>query len=320
VEIAVADPQRPRRFSQPYSAREAIRWIVKNVTGPPRPRFSLVTVGPDVVLNPVVPALSVAFIGDVLPPRRVTIMVAPEVRAFIRSADWLVANLEGPVVDGPVPWVFMGQPHRPAILDLLGGLAPPERTVVLCANNHAADYGRRVHEKSLEFLRRHDILCAGDRTAPTVSLTPDVSVTAGTAWSNHRQEFLAPLPVVPPEGGRFRILSPHWGYELETVPRPVQVEQGERWLRTWDAVVGHHSHTPQPVTALRVGTLGRPMAYSLGNFTFAHDLAHHRRGRILRMEIGPTSRGAWGVGRMQWMSIRLRFDGGRRASVVPDGA
>jgi hypothetical protein len=272
------------------------------------------------VLNAVVPALSVAFIGDVLPPRRVTITVAPEIKAFIHSADWLVANLEGPVVDGSVPWVFMGQPHTPAILDLLGTLAPPTRTVVLCANNHAADYGQQVHEKSLEILRRHGLLCAGARTEPTVSLAPGVTVTAGTAWSNHPQEFLAPLPAVSREGDRFRILAPHWGYELETVPRAGQVEQGESWLRTWDAVVGHHSHTPQPISAPQVGSLRRPIAYSLGNFTFAHDLAHHRRGRILRMEIGPTPCGVWGVGRMQWMSVRLRFDGGRRARVVPDGA
>jgi hypothetical protein len=196
----VPDTQRLRRFAQPYPAGEALDWLVKNLAGPPRRPIPFTPVGLDVVLNPIVPALNVAFIGDILPVRHVTVNAAPEARAFMHGADWLVGNLEGPVVDGRVPWVFMGQPHTPAILDLLATLAPPERTVLLCAKNHAADYGRRVHERSLTFLHRHGILCAGDCAEPTVALTPEGGVTAGTAWSNHRQDFLAPLPAAPPSG------------------------------------------------------------------------------------------------------------------------
>ena len=310
---------RRRRFAQPYPAGEALYWLVKNLAGPPRAPIPFAPVGSDVVLNAVVPALSLAFIGDILPTRHLTVTVAPEVQAFIGRADWLVGNLEGPVVDGRVPWVFMGQPHTPAILDLLGTLARPERTVLLCANNHAADYGWRVHESSLAFLRRGGIRCAGERAEPTAVLTPEVAVTAGTAWSNHPQDFLAPLPAAPPSGFALRILTPHWGYELETVPRPGQIEQGERWVRTWDAVVGHHSHTPQPVAAPRVGAVRRPIAYSLGNFTFAYDLANHRHGRILRLEVGPTATGDWAVGRLRWAPIVLRFERGSRATVALAG-
>jgi hypothetical protein len=317
----VRDTRRPTRFAQPYPAREALYWLVKNLTGPRRCHVPFAALARDVVLNPIVPRLTVAFVGDVLPTRHATISVAPEVQAFIRAADWLVANLEGPVVEGPVPWVFMGQPHTPAILDFLGALAPPERTVLLCANNHAADYGRRVHERSQAFLRRHGVLCAGDRSAATVSLTAEVAVTAGTAWSNQRQDFLAPLPAVPPAGPMFQVLSPHWGYELEAVPRRWQIHHGERWLQAWDAVIGHHSHTPQPITASLAGAIGRPIAYSLGNFTFAYDLAHHRHGRILSLEIGPATDGSWAVGRLRWAPIVLRFAArGRGTVVLEDGA
>lgn len=305
-----------RRFSQPYPAREALYWLFKNLAGPPRRVMPFAPLGPDVVLNPVEPRLSIAFVGDLLPTRHVHVSVDSAARAFLAGADWLVGNLEGPIVDGPVPWVFMGQAHDPDILGLLATLAPPERTVLLCANNHAADYGRAVHERSLALLQKAGIRSAGDRSRPTVELAPEVSVTAGTAWSNHPQDFLAPLPSTPPRSGGLRILAPHWGYELETVPRPAQIVQGERWLRHWDAVVGHHSHTPQPVVAREQRGIRRAIAYSLGNFTFAYDLPHHRRGRMLRMEAGRRADGSWAVGRLRWAPIVLRFAGRRRATVT----
>jgi hypothetical protein len=313
-------PRHARRFAQPYPAREALLWIFKNLAGPPRQPIPFDPLGPDVVLNAITPRLTLAFLGDILPTRRVSFAVDPEVQAFVRGVDWLVGNLEGPVVSRRVPWVFMGQAHTPDILDLLETLAPPERTVLLCANNHAADYGPEIHQASRALLRRHGILCPGDRSQPTVGLTAPVALTAGTAWSNHEQEFLAPLPAAPPAHHGFRILCPHWGYELETVPRQCQITQGARWLREWDLIVGHHSHTPQPVTADAVGRQRRAIAYSLGNFTFGYDLPHHRRGLMLRVEVGPTPDGAWAVGRLQWIAIVLRFAHRRRATVAPADA
>jgi hypothetical protein len=315
----MSNPRRRCRFAQPYPPGEALFWIVKNLSGPLRRPIPFQPVGPDVVLNAIEPRLTLGFVGDIMPTRRVSVTVDGGVRRFLHEVDWLVGNLEGPIVHSRPPWVFMGQAHTPDILDLLGELAPPERMVLLCANNHAADYGREVHERSLAILRRHGILCPGDRSLPTVSLTPAVSLTAGTAWSNHEQDFVAPLPATPPCSGGFRILCPHWGYEIETVPRPSQVAQGERWLQAWDLVVGHHSHTPQPVATCAVGSTHRAIAYSLGNFTFGYDIGHHCRGVALRVEVGPMADGTWAVGRLRAVPTQLRFSSRTRATVVLAG-
>lgn len=62
------------------------------------------------------------------------------------------------------------------------------------------------------------------------------------------------------------ILFPHWGYELETYPRPEIVHLAKTYAREFDAILGHHPHTVQPFTTDRLRYGNRPIAYSLGDF------------------------------------------------------
>jgi len=257
-------------------------------------------------------------VGDLLPTRRAAVQIGDDVREFLRSADVLVANFEGTIVDRPVPSVFMGQAHSPAVLDLLAELFPPERTVLSCANNHAGDYGWAQFCRSWQRLEDRGFTVIGRADRPGVILDGQLAIASGTTWSNQPCDYVCRLHEAADLSAHaaFRVLCPHWGYELHHYPDPEQVDLARRLLGRWDLVVGHHSHCPQPVTLLDAGTdTRRAVAYSLGNFTFGLDLRHHRRGLVLKLSVGPRPDGRWAVGRLEWRVTEIRFESRRRATV-----
>jgi poly-gamma-glutamate synthesis protein (capsule biosynthesis protein) len=61
------------------------------------------------------------------------------------------------------------------------------------------------------------------------------------------------------------IVTIHWGVELDTEPRPEQVELGRAFVRAGaDVIFGHHAHRLQPLDHYR----GRPIFWGLGNFVW----------------------------------------------------
>jgi len=309
-------------FSQPYGLRDAAAWVLHNLAGPSRRHAELTPSVPSgTIANEVRPALTLAFVGDVLPFRGAAYSVSRALRAFLATADALVANFEGTIVEGRPPRVFMGQAHGSQALDFLADLFPPERTVLSCANNHAADYGRDLFERSRALLVERGFVTIGATDKPVAVIDGAVAVAAGSDWLNRPATYvqrLDPSPAVPADVA-FRVLCPHWGHELEAFPRPAQVQRAHHLVETWDMVVGHHSHCPQPVALFpsMAGGVRRLVAYSLGNFTFGYDLRHHLRGLALKVYVGPRTSspvGAWAVGRIEWRPLAIRLE--RRAAVV----
>ena len=300
-----------RYFAQPYGFRDACAWLLHNIAGPGRQHPTGTRWLPRRTrLAAITPVLRVVFVGDLLPLPRRGIRASDGVRRLLAGADLLVGNLEGTLATGPLPRVFMGQAHTPALLDFLAELVPPERTVLTCANNHAADYSRPLFDASLQRVEDTGIRTLGRATAPSLTLHPMLVLTSATAWSNRPGEPVArldrvPIPAVPE--GALSVLCPHWGWELEAYPRPAQIATARRMLEGWDLIVGHHSHCPQPVSAEVVRGESRLVAWSLGNFTAPFTVGHHRRGLILTLSLGPDASGRWRVGEVDWDAVAVRF-------------
>lgn len=81
------------------------------------------------------------------------------------------------------------------------------------------------------------------------------------------------------------IVSFHWGNELDTHPRPFQVELAHRAVDAGaKLILGHHSHVLNGVEVYR----GAPIFYSLGNFLFGgNKLPADRYSAIARVVLGP---------------------------------
>ena len=311
----------PRRWlSQPYPWREAAWWVGKTLVGPSRAHAGLAPrLDQDVRTEAITTRMTVGFVGDIMPLGAREFVVGDDVKAFFADVDLLVGNFEGTVIDGWPPSRFLGQAHTRATLDLLADLFPPERTLLTCANNHAGEYGWDLSAKSQQVLEARGFRVVGRADEPAALVDGRVLIAVGTDWTNRRCGYAARLEVLErltAVDAAFRIACPHWGYELEAYPRPPQVAHAGRLLRQWDAIVGHHSHWPQPVTLRAMIGGPRLVAYSLGNFTFGVNFSKHLRGTILRLELGPRADGRWAVGRVAWRETRIRFVGRRRYGVV----
>jgi len=158
--------------------------------------------------------------------------------------------------------------------------------VVSLANNHILDFGYDALEDTFSNLGAAGIAWAGaglDVTAarkPAVVPTPSGNL-AFLAFSNTFPEdywagknrpgtlFGAPLTVrkavAAARSAGPVIASFHWGQELMTEPKDYQVDLAHLAIDLGvSLVVGHHPHVTQPIEIYR----GRPILYSLGNFSF----------------------------------------------------
>jgi hypothetical protein len=104
--------------------------------------------------------------------------------------------------------------------------------------------------------------------------------------------------------GAFNLLFPHFGYELELFPRPETVALGKQLLRKFDAIVGHHPHSPQPVSAESVNEINKLIAYSLGDFSGALTTKKYQYGIVLKVELGQDGSGEWLLGKVEWRLTR----------------
>ncbi len=152
-----------------------------------------------------------------------------------------------------------------------------------------------------------------------MDIAGDVRVVAVSMWSNRPCEEIAYLSTL----GRcdnptaFSIAYPHWGYELEMFPRPEIVRAGGDLLQTYGAVLGHHSHVPQPLTAIRnVDTSQQLLAFSLGNFCTGMRIKKFQYGVACRLDIGPGEDRIWRIGAVRWHYTRVLPDTYKSMKVV----
>jgi hypothetical protein len=296
-----------RRFSQPYSALEGLEWIYHVMVNPPRSHCPIEEFVPDnSLINVIAPQVKLGFIGDIMVLDGMELSIGEDIRLFFADTDYLVGNFEGTIVTGSPKPVFMAQAHTGEILDILAGLFPPERTLLSCANNHAGDYGWDEFCASYQQLQDHGFITLGRRDEPSVLIDGKVNIAACTSWSNQKCKFVAVTDEANKgflDNAEFNILYPHWGYEMQMRPKDKQIQQGRKLLATWDMLIGHHAHCPQPVSVYESHQHKNLLAYSLGNFCSSENTGGTPIGMILKVEIGPDSDGIWAVGRINWELI-----------------
>jgi hypothetical protein len=198
-----------------------------------------------------------------------------------------VVNLECPVttIGTPVPkeFVFRAEP---------AALAPMRNAGVEVANlgnNHAGDYGPAALLDSRKNLLRNDIQPVGvgkdedqahepailELDGWTVAVlgfggvvpTPDWIAGPSHPGMADGDDIASMVRAVKAadELADLVIVTIHWGVELDTEPRPEDVERAFAMIDAGaDAIFGHHSHRLQPMGRYK----GRPIFWSLGNFVW----------------------------------------------------
>ncbi len=296
--------------ASPYDAAESLNWIRKTVAGLEHDNPAAVRglpVGSE--LNGKVKAeYTVTFTGDIMPLSGRDIVISDGVRDFINGSDYLVGNFEGTIAgEKPVlPLITSDLYHTEKIIKVLSDLFPPERTYLSVANNHAGDLGQEKFFDSVAKMRSKGFNVFGWKERPFIDIGEDIRLTSGTMWSNRKNRYVFMLGSAEKyiKPGVFNVLYPHFGYELELYPRPGIVSAGKGFLKKFDAVIGHHSHCPQPVTAELVAGQNKLIAYSLGDLLGDLTTKKYQYGIILKVVIGRNENGEWMAGRQQWILSR----------------
>jgi len=295
-------------ISTPYNLRESIGWLKRNAAGLSKKNAGIVKCVPNYhIVNPrVKPQYKVAFVGDIAPSARSRITFDRELKQFVSGSDCLVANFAGTIVGKGQKVVPFDQAHTAQIRDMLADFFPPEKTCISVANNHAGDFGKKVFLESVGMLHSHGFRVFGWNELPCIDVNDDIRLINGTMWSNRPCDYVCKLEdserhIKP---GAFNFLYPHFGYELELYPRPGIVALGRELIAKFDAVIGDHSHCPQPVTIEDIKGIKKVLAYSMGDFCTSAKMKKYQYGIALKMELGRNDFGRLLAGSVEWCLTR----------------
>ncbi len=258
-----------------------------------------------------IPAVSIAFVGDVMladgPGKLIRSGRDPfaPFAKILASADIRIGNLECVVsdtgrADPEKPWSFRAHPRvLPRVKRHFDAVA--------LANNHSGDYGPRAFADMLERLERAQIgYFGGGRTlaaahAPLILERKGLRVallgyneffprwfeadfdTPGIAWSEDEQVTLDIEQARRVHHADIVIPVMHWGWEHEPLASDRQRQLARLMIDAGaDAVVGGHPHVVQNIEIYR----GRPVIYSLGNFVFdGFDTPATTTGWLLELQV-----------------------------------
>ena len=223
------------------------------------------------------------------------------IKPILDSSDISVANMEFPV--GVVP--FSGYPLFSAPASLVQETLSAGIDLLLAANNHILDKGRRGLDSTMALYSRLDARYTGlwrDTTDERLNNPAIISARgfriAFINFSYGFNGFAVPQPYVLGQmdsvqikraidraharGADYIVALPHWGLEYHLDYSPEQ----RRWknnLYRWgvDMIVGAHPHVPQAVEY----ECGRVTAYSLGNYISNMSIAFGQVGILLTVSL-----------------------------------
>ena len=203
----------------------------------------------------------------------------------IATADFAIANLETPLAGEP----FSGYPMFSAPDAFAEDLKKVGFDILVTANNHTVDKGKKGIERTLNILDSLNILHTGsfrneqehDSMTPLMIESKGVKIallsyTYGTNGIsvpkpnivnliNHAQ-MEKDIQKARSLGAHIVIPIIHWGIEYQNHEHPSQVKTAEFLAsKGVDAIIGMHPHVVQPIKYVKRNNDSIPVAYSLGN-------------------------------------------------------
>lgn len=228
------------------------------------------------------------------------------VKEVISQADFAVANLE--VTLGGKP--YRGYPAFSAPDEYLTAIHDAGFNVLLTANNHCLDRGRKGLERTLRLIDSLHIPVAGtytdiedrrtryplllEKKGFRIALLNYTYGTNGIPVPSPAVVNLIDTTVIAQDIEKARQLHPdvllacmHWGVEYQSLPGKEQQKLAQ-WLfaKGVDHIIGAHPHVVQPIE-VHTDSLTRQkrlVAYSLGNFISNMSARRTDGGLMLQME------------------------------------
>ncbi|MFW9819652.1 MAG: CapA family protein, partial [Candidatus Thorarchaeota archaeon] len=292
-------------FGSPYPLKENLGWFKRLICGPNANNSGdLRYLAKSFVLNKINPKYTISFIGDIMDVNLKDLIISDNIKHFIEGSDFLIGNFEATLTLEKKR--LNGKRHKPQIMEALANLFDPKKTYLSTANNHSADFGENRFSESVTELKKRGFNVFGTEKTPFLDLAEDLRVIGCTQWSNYPCDYLVRLEDSSQhiKEDTFNLLFPHWGYEMELYPRIETINRGKELLNKFDALIGHHSHNPQPVSFIPFESDNKLIAYSLGDFCDGKEFEMHKYGILIKIEIGTDTNGDWKVGKCEWTFLK----------------
>jgi poly-gamma-glutamate capsule biosynthesis protein CapA/YwtB (metallophosphatase superfamily) len=225
------------------------------------------------------------------------------VKPYTEAVDVAIGNLELTLAGPP----YKGYPQFGAPDELLVALKEMGMDVLVTANNHCVDRGRKGLERTIEMLDSMEILHTGTFVdeVERLNLTPlmiekngfRIALLNYTYGTNglpvHKPNIVNMLDksAIEKDLAKSRELKPdmiivftHWGTEYQSLPSAFQKDLAAFLIKNGaDIVVGAHPHVVQPMEWYK--NENRLIAYSLGNFVSGQRKRYTDGGAMLRLEL-----------------------------------
>ncbi len=227
------------------------------------------------------------------------------VRSLIEGADVAIGNLE--VTLGGLP--YKGYPAFSAPDEYLTAIHEAGFDVLLTANNHCLDRGRKGLERTIRLLDSLHIPHLGTYRTPEerqerlplliekngfrIALLNYTSGTNGIRVTPPNVVDYIARTVMADDIRHARSLRPdalivciHWGEEYQRTPNTAQRQLAD-WLLAQGVthIIGSHPHVVQPVEVCSDGLERHVVVYSLGNFLSNMSAPHTDGGLVVTLEL-----------------------------------
>jgi poly-gamma-glutamate capsule biosynthesis protein CapA/YwtB (metallophosphatase superfamily) len=278
-------------------------------------------------------SIDLIFVGDVMLDRHIRLnarnrsqeFIFSDLSGLLRSADLVVANLEGPVttnvsvsegsaVGSPNNFRFTFDPSW------VQTLISQNITVVSLGNNHIWDFGADGILQTKQYLDDGGIsyfgaISAQDQTDRWLLLELKGMKIALVNYNEFIPGgFQAALDDIAAArlAADLVVLYTHWGAEYQTTANQTIQTQAHRFVDEGaDVIIGSHPHVIQQKEEYK----GKIIYYSLGNFIFDQYFSDDvRKGLVVRMTIDPVS------GRLNFREYQTWLEKDGRTILLDEGS
>jgi len=261
-----------------------------------------------------------------------------QVKHYIKSANFAVANLEVPIAGKP----YSGFPYFSSPDELLDAIKKSGFDILQTANNHILDRGKIGLERTLQQIDRRKLHSIGsyvddnqrNKTYPLILEANGLKLaflncTYGTNSIRAVKpnlinyidtlEIIADIEKANKLGADVRIMTVHWGNENELRANVVQRSLAKFFVNHGiNLVVGSHPHVIQNAEIMR-NKDGKqvPVFYSLGNFISNQRESNNKGGLMLKVDINSHSKKITSVSYLPVYVYRGRLNGDFQFHLIP---
>lgn len=244
--------------------------------------------------------LSLCFLGDFMGVGNKKVFIDDELKSYINSSDKVIFNLESVVTNHK--GLILGKQHTsPDVFSKFLSQFIKDKVLINVANNHLFDFGVDGVVDTLNNIQENNCNYFGTINRPKLEVAKDLFIQGSTFWFNKEDRFVNRFQKLTNNNQTIHFV--HWGDEFKKFPSDEQRDFIENLDMNCLSLIGHHSHSPQPIEIHN----NKVIAYSLGNFATYFSSEKINNGIILKLNL-INKNSSWQLVSCEWDQIFINIE------------